>query len=140
MAEPIPPMPYQPSNDGSTDHQGAQSGADPRELAIRKEALKRVKEKRDLRNNASSWAIFAVLFITIWLTTGGGFFWPAFPILGWGLGVFFQWRSISDRGITDEQIRVESARIEQQLGYGAAPREMPRLDGPQDQLRPRPEE
>lgn len=33
------------------------------------------------------WAIFAVFFIVIWAVTGAGYFWPVWPILGWGLGV-----------------------------------------------------
>lgn len=35
------------------------------------------------------WAIFAVFFVVIWLATGGGYFWPIWPVLGWGIGVAF---------------------------------------------------
>ena len=33
------------------------------------------------------WAIFGAFFIVIWLITGAGYFWPIWPILGWGVGV-----------------------------------------------------
>lgn len=33
------------------------------------------------------WAIFAVFFVVIWVATGAGYFWPIWPILGWGIGV-----------------------------------------------------
>lgn len=33
------------------------------------------------------WAFFAVVFLAIWLLTGAGYFWPVWPILGWGIGV-----------------------------------------------------
>lgn len=33
------------------------------------------------------WAVFAVVFVAIWLFTGAGYFWPVWPILGWGIGV-----------------------------------------------------
>lgn len=39
------------------------------------------------RSTLTTWAMFAVFFIIIWAATGAGFFWPLFPILGWGIGV-----------------------------------------------------
>jgi hypothetical protein len=37
------------------------------------------------------WAAFLaanVLLIAIWALTGAGYFWPAWPLLGWGFGLF----------------------------------------------------
>ncbi|MGO1384653.1 MAG: DUF1707 domain-containing protein [Arachnia sp.] len=39
------------------------------------------------RSTLTTWAVFAVVFTVIWAATGAGFFWPLFPILGWGIGV-----------------------------------------------------
>ncbi len=33
------------------------------------------------------WAVFAVFFVVLWAVTGAGYFWPMWPIMGWGLGV-----------------------------------------------------
>lgn len=33
------------------------------------------------------WAMFSVFFVLLWLLTGAGYFWPVWPILGWGIGV-----------------------------------------------------
>ena len=33
------------------------------------------------------WAMFGVFFVLIWLVTGAGYFWPVWPIMGWGLAV-----------------------------------------------------
>ncbi|WP_432559529.1 DUF1707 domain-containing protein [Granulicoccus sp. GXG6511] len=33
------------------------------------------------------WAMFAVVFVVIWFLTGAGYFWPVWPIMGWGIGV-----------------------------------------------------
>lgn len=33
------------------------------------------------------WAVMAVVFVVIWALTGAGYFWPVWPILGWGMGV-----------------------------------------------------
>ena len=30
-------------------------------------------------------AIVAILLLGIWALTGGGYFWPAWPLLGWGV-------------------------------------------------------
>lgn len=33
------------------------------------------------------WAVFGVFFIVLWALTGAGYFWPIWPILGWGIAV-----------------------------------------------------
>lgn len=33
------------------------------------------------------WAVFGVFFIILWAATGAGYFWPIWPIMGWGIGV-----------------------------------------------------
>ena len=51
------------------------------------------------------YAIFNLAFITVWLSTGKGAFWPAFPLVGWGLGLSFQHHANSWRGpITDAEV------------------------------------
>jgi hypothetical protein len=32
-----------------------------------------------------SWAATSVLLVAIWALTGMGYFWPVWPILGWGM-------------------------------------------------------
>ena len=45
--------------------------------------------------------------IVIWTTVAeGGFFWPIFPLVGWGIGIFHAWdvyaAEPSEAGITKE--------------------------------------
>ena len=43
---------------------------------------------RDVRTHLTSYALVMVLLVAIWLiTTPGGYFWPIWPILGWGVAV-----------------------------------------------------
>ena len=43
---------------------------------------------RSLRAHAASYASVMVLLLAIWvLTTPGGYFWPIWPMLGWGVGI-----------------------------------------------------
>lgn len=39
------------------------------------------------RGKLAPWAVFSVFFVVLWAVTGGGYFWPMWPIMGWGIGV-----------------------------------------------------
>ncbi len=42
----------------------------------------------DVRAHAGSYVLVMALLVAIWLlTTPGGYFWPIWPMLGWGVGV-----------------------------------------------------
>jgi hypothetical protein len=65
-------------------------------------ALER-KRKRELRNSIASYVIVNSFLVAIWLVTSLAsgeilFFWPIFPLLGWGIGVASQaWKVYGDR-------------------------------------------
>jgi hypothetical protein len=43
---------------------------------------------RDVRTNATAFGLTMLLLVVIWLiTTPGGYFWPIWPMLGWGFAV-----------------------------------------------------
>jgi hypothetical protein len=37
----------------------------------------------------TSYVIINAFLIGIWAMTGGGYFWPAWPLMGWGIGIAF---------------------------------------------------
>ena len=79
---------------------------------LRELAIKRLEERADLRNYLWIWLGVSVLVIGIWATTNwGGYFWPAWPILGMGIGAFAKAVSLTRGGITEDAISAESARI-----------------------------
>src|SRR4051812_40415245 len=46
------------------------------------------RRDRGLRAHATSYLMVMALLVTIWLlTTPGGYFWPIWPMLGWGIGL-----------------------------------------------------
>ena len=52
-----------------------------------------------------------VFIVAIWAFTGAGFFWPVFPILGWGIGLFFHgWETYSEP-LSEERIGREVERL-----------------------------
>jgi hypothetical protein len=43
-------------------------------------------ERRD-RGELRAWAATSILLVAIWALTGAGYFWPVWPIVGWGVFV-----------------------------------------------------
>ena len=59
------------------------------------------------------YVVVNVMLIGIWAVTGAGFFWPIFPILGWGIGVGANaWDVYGRKPITEEEIRRETERLQ----------------------------
>jgi hypothetical protein len=77
---------------------------DPREAA-----LKSLKARRDFQMSLGAHVLVYALLVIIWFVGDPrGFFWPVWPIGGWGLAVALQWWSPYRRGpITEEDIQRE---------------------------------
>lgn len=74
----------------------------------REAALKRLKDKRDFKNHAATYLIVNALLVVIWAVSGQGYFWPIWPILGWGIGLALNaWTAYFQRSISEEDIRRE---------------------------------
>jgi hypothetical protein len=56
---------------------------------LRTRALKRLQDRRGLMAHALAYLSVNVLLVALWLATGASFFWPLFPIFGWGIGLAF---------------------------------------------------
>jgi len=57
-------------------------------------AKSEVKKQKSFYKNLINWAVFSLFLTFINLFTSSGFFWAAFPIIGWGIGVLFQGLSV----------------------------------------------
>jgi hypothetical protein len=63
---------------------------------LRELAKARLIKRREFVAHLSAYVLVNGFFIAIWVVTGAGFFWPVFPILGWGIGLFFHgWDTFS---------------------------------------------
>jgi hypothetical protein len=81
---------------------------------IREQAIQRLKKKRDFRTHIAIYLIVNAFLVGIWAITSSanGFFWPIFPILGWGIGVSANaWDVYGRKPITEDEIRRESDRL-----------------------------
>jgi hypothetical protein len=81
---------------------------------LRKQALERVKKRRDFWPHLLVYLMVNTLLVVVWaMTSSGGFFWPVFPIAGWGIGIVMHaWDAFWRTGITEEDIDREVARMQ----------------------------
>ena len=75
----------------------------------RAEAVRRLKKRRDLVNHIIVYALINGFLVAIWAVTGlHHFFWPIFPILGWGVAVLLNaWDVYRGDGFREDQIQRE---------------------------------
>jgi hypothetical protein len=74
----------------------------------REAAIRRLKAKRGFTVHAAVFVIVNILLVAIWATSGGGYFWPIWPFLGWGIGLAFHGWSVYFQGpISEDDIRRE---------------------------------
>ena len=55
---------------------------------LRDQAIKRLKDKRDFRQHLAIYLLVNAGLCVIWfITSAGGYFWPIWPMFGWGIGI-----------------------------------------------------
>jgi hypothetical protein len=81
--------------------------------SLREHAVARLKKQRDFKIHAVMFVAVNALLIGIWAATNpDGFFWPIFPLLGWGIGLAANaWDAYGRKPITEEQIQREMERL-----------------------------
>ena len=71
-------------------------------------AIERIQAKRAFWRHATIYVAVNLLLIAIWAITSRGYFWPIWPILGWGVGLGANYRKVFlTRPISDDEIRRE---------------------------------
>ena len=85
---------------------------DAREQAPHERAVQQLKKRRDFRGHVLVYVLVNAFIVVIWAVTDvHGFFWPVFPIGGWGIGLVMNaWDVYWRRGITEEDIQREIGR------------------------------
>ncbi len=88
----------------------------PDQESLREEAMQSLKRKRDFRNDVFAYFVVNGLLVVIWLfialTSDHWFFWPIFPLAGWGIGLIFHWRdTYRRRSITQDDVDREMRRL-----------------------------
>ncbi len=80
----------------------------------RRYAISRLSRKRAYRHQVTNYVGVNAVLIGIWALTGFGYFWPIYPILGWGIALVIQgWKLTHPlrHSFTEEEINREIERI-----------------------------
>jgi adenylate cyclase len=76
--------------------------------ADHREAIKRIRAKRAFGIHATVYVAVNLFLIAVWAITSRGYFWPIWPLLGWGVGLGIHYSTaFHRRPISDDEIRRE---------------------------------
>jgi hypothetical protein len=79
---------------------------------LRAEALERLRKRSEFWTHLAIYLMINAFIVAIWFfATGGGFFWPMFPLFGWGIGLVFHGWDTFRRPPSEERIRREIQRL-----------------------------
>jgi hypothetical protein len=79
---------------------------------LRELARARLRKRRDFMAHLVSYVVVNAFLIGIWAFTGAGYFWPAWVLLGWGIGLVFNaWDVYFRRPITEADVEREIKRM-----------------------------
>jgi 2TM domain len=80
---------------------------------LRDRAIARLKQKRDFGVHLFVYLVVNSFLIGIWAFTGAGFFWPAFPLFLWGIGLVLNaWDVYWHKPLSEDRIREEMERMQ----------------------------
>jgi hypothetical protein len=87
-----------------------------RDEMLRERAIKRLKKRRDFAGHLLVYVLVNSFLVVIWaLTDVNGFFWPVFPIVGWGIGVVMNaWDAFRNEDFGEQRILREVERLQRQ--------------------------
>jgi hypothetical protein len=79
---------------------------------LRAEAKRRVEVKRGFYSHLGVYVGVNLMLVGIWATTGAGYFWPIWPMLGWGVAIVIQgWATLARPSVTESAIQKEMDRL-----------------------------
>ncbi len=82
------------------------------EEELRERAIAQLKKKSDFRAHLLAYVLVNAFLVAIWALTGAHFFWPALPMLGWGIGLTFHAKDVYwGEEFSEERIRREMQHL-----------------------------
>ena len=87
----------------------------PDDTALREAAVKQLKARRGLQAHVLAYILVNGFLVTVWAVTGAGFFWPAFPLFGWGIGLAFNIWDVLSPEPSNTRIEAEMDRLRRSL-------------------------
>jgi len=88
-----------------------QNPSQPITNEARELARKRVQARRDLGTHAVVYVVVNAFLVLVWAITGQGYFWPAWVMAAWGIGLVMNvWDVYGRRAVTEADIDRELER------------------------------
>jgi len=77
----------------------------------RERVRKRLQDRRDLGSHVVVFVVVNSFLVAAWAITGSGYFWPAWVLAAWGVGlVLHAWETFVHRPVTEEDVEAELRR------------------------------
>ncbi len=85
-------------------------GADEK---LRAAAVKRIGDRRGFYMHLGLYVVVNAGLVGLWFMQGGGYFWPAWVIFGWGIGIVAHAFDVfmNQRGPSEQQIQREMDKL-----------------------------
>lgn len=77
----------------------------------RSRAVERLRKRSEFWTHLAVYVLINAMLVLVWFFTSGSFFWPVFPLVGWGIGLFFHGVDTFRRPFSEERIRREMDRM-----------------------------
>jgi hypothetical protein len=90
---------------------GDWQGVDETTEAERTLARKQVEKRRGLQGGLVAYVVVNASLVFVWAMTGGGYFWPAWVLAGWGVGMLLGLWDYVRGPVTNAQIDAELRRM-----------------------------
>ncbi len=86
------------------------------ENELRDRAIRRIKKRRDFHGHLLVYVLVNSFLVVIWaVTSPHGFFWPVFPLVGWGIGVVMNaWDVYFATDVDEARIQKEMRHLQGQ--------------------------
>jgi 2TM domain len=75
-------------------------------------ARKRIEKRRNLQGGLVAYLVINAFLVAVWAMTGGGYFWPAWIIGGWGAAMLLGLWDYLRGPVTDADVEAELRRMQ----------------------------
>jgi hypothetical protein len=80
---------------------------------LREQAARQLKKRHDFHGHLLVYVLVNAFLVTIWFVLSpDGFFWPVFPLVGWGIGVVMNAWDVYARPVREDDIDREVRRLQ----------------------------
>ncbi|HSP59495.1 MAG TPA: 2TM domain-containing protein [Ornithinimicrobium sp.] len=125
---PLPAPGQEPPDDPARSVAPARPGDPADDPRLRARAKQQLEARAGFRQHLTVYLAVMGLLTAIWLVSGGGYFWPVWPAMGWGLALVLHLAALTwDQEPSETQIAEQARRLASREQGRPAPRA---VDGP----------